>query len=100
MTALHSVRRGTIILLVKKGVANHLMYVLLSCVQLDRSHTLQQMRFLASVEVGSYQDDYEDVDPRLLQEYYGVSQRWRSRAAANQTGAGHSDNEDDEGDDG
>ena len=54
---------------------------------------LQQMRFIANVEVGAYTDDYEDVDPRLLQEYYGVSQRWRSCAAAEETGAGHSDNE-------
>lgn len=51
------------------------------------------MRFIANVQVGAYTDDYEDVDPRLLQEYYGVSQRWRSRAAADQTGAVHSDNE-------
>lgn len=51
------------------------------------------MRFIANVEVGTYEDDYEDVDPRLLQEYYGVSRHWRSRAAAEQTGAGHSDNE-------
>ena len=51
------------------------------------------MRFIANVEVGAYTNDYEDVDPRLLQEYYGVSQRWRSHAAAEETGAGHSDNE-------
>ncbi|KZV59397.1 hypothetical protein PENSPDRAFT_595555 [Peniophora sp. CONT] len=58
-----------------------------------------QMRFIADVEVGTYVDDYDDVDPRLLQQYYGVSQRWRSRAAADETGAGHSDNDTDDEDD-
>ena len=57
------------------------------------------MRFIADVEVGTYNDDYEDVDPRLLARHYGTSRTWRSRAGEGATGAGHSDNEDAQDDD-
>ncbi|VDC05056.1 unnamed protein product, partial [Peniophora sp. CBMAI 1063] len=57
------------------------------------------MHFIADVEVRTYDDDYKDVDPRLLQQYYGVSQHWHLRAAAEATGVGHSDNDTDDKED-
>ncbi|TFY69093.1 hypothetical protein EVJ58_g594, partial [Rhodofomes roseus] len=60
-----------------------------------RNQTPSDMRHLARVTVGSYEDNYAGVDPALLAEYYGVSGAPKRRRQG-QTGAGHSEDTDDE----
>ncbi|EPQ57571.1 hypothetical protein GLOTRDRAFT_127924 [Gloeophyllum trabeum ATCC 11539] len=51
------------------------------------------MRFLGQLEHGVYDDGYEDVHPDVLNRYYGADST-HERLHPGQTGAGHSDSED------
>lgn len=56
----------------------------------------QGMRFLSLMD-NSEVDNYEDVDPRLLNQFYGTHGHVRRHTG--QTGAGHSDSEDEQSSD-
>ncbi|TFY60474.1 hypothetical protein EVJ58_g5126 [Rhodofomes roseus] len=60
-----------------------------------RNQTPSDIRHLAKVTVGMYEDEYADIDPDILTEYLGVEGAPRGRRRG-QTGAGHSNDTDDE----
>ncbi|KAH9833236.1 uncharacterized protein C8Q71DRAFT_725881 [Rhodofomes roseus] len=60
-----------------------------------RNQTPSDIRHLARVTVGIYDDDYATVHPDLLSEHYGVAGAPKLRRRS-QTGAGHSEDTDDE----
>ncbi|TFK56300.1 hypothetical protein OE88DRAFT_1607356, partial [Heliocybe sulcata] len=52
------------------------------------------MWFVGQMEHGVYAEDYEDVHPDILNHYYGIDSATEVRYAG-QTGAGHSETEED-----
>ena len=59
---------------------------------------IQDIRFLAMVNEGTYEDPYADVSADLLEMYYGVAGKARHRPV-HQTGAGQDAEEDEEAND-
>ncbi|KAJ6476126.1 hypothetical protein C8R45DRAFT_834301 [Mycena sanguinolenta] len=59
----------------------------------NHSPNASDLCFLGQVEDGVYADDYDNVHPSILQQYYGIHGP-RSRRAPGETGAGQLDDED------
>ncbi|KAH9841336.1 uncharacterized protein C8Q71DRAFT_701022, partial [Rhodofomes roseus] len=60
-----------------------------------QNQTPSDIRHLAKVTVGMYEDEYADTDPDILSEHFGVQGPPTLRRRG-QTGAGHSEDTDDE----
>lgn len=54
---------------------------------------IQDLRLLSIATHGTYRDEYEGINPDIIDQYYGIHGRELNRWPG-QTGAGHSDDED------